>query len=61
MKILKNQKVSMQQIYSFCFADIWEGAEDGVPLYKRLKGYESRFPGTCFSYWIEDQLRFFME
>ena len=47
--------------FDFCFADIWEGAEDGVPLYGRLKSYESRFPETRFSYWIEDQLRFFME
>ncbi|MBQ3708875.1 MAG: hypothetical protein II889_13380 [Clostridia bacterium] len=47
--------------FDFCFADLWQGAGDGAPLYARLKGYEAKFPAMRFSYWIEDALKFFRE
>ncbi len=47
--------------YDLCFADLWQGAGDGAPLYARLKETEARFPAMRFSYWIEDALKFFRE
>lgn len=41
----------------FVFMDIWHDIADGAPLYVRAKGYESRFPRTRFTYWIERSLR----
>jgi len=45
--------------YDFCFADIWEGAADGVVAYRKIKTESKRLYLTEFSYWIEDQLKFF--
>ena len=45
--------------YDFVFADIWEGQEDGAPLYKKIKTFEKNLPGTEFTYWIEDQIRWY--
>ena len=47
--------------FDFCFADLWQGAGDGAPLYVRLKEIEAGFPAVRFSYWIEDALKFFLE
>ncbi len=41
----------------FVFMDIWHDIADGTPLYVRAKQYESRFPRTRFTYWIERSLR----
>ena len=46
--------------FDFVFCDLWMGAEDGVALYRRLKPYEERLPGTRFRYWIEPQLKAFL-
>lgn len=43
--------------YDFCFADIWEGLHDGVPLYLRIREYEKRLPETEFTYWIEKEMK----
>ena len=43
--------------FDFCFADIWEGLHDGVPLYLRIKEYEKRLPETEFTYWIEKEMK----
>lgn len=43
--------------FDFIFADIWEGAVDGAPLYDRIKAHEKRLAKTEFTYWIEDQIR----
>ena len=43
--------------FDYCFADIWEGLEDGVEHYLRLRELEKTLPGTEFSYWIEPQIR----
>lgn len=41
----------------FVFMDIWHDIADGTPLYVRARLYETRFPHTCFMYWIERSLR----
>lgn len=41
----------------FVFMDIWHDIADGTDLYLRAKPYESRFPHTRFTYWIERSLR----
>lgn len=47
--------------YDFVFADIWEGIVDGAPLYEKIKSFEGALPNTVFTYWIEDQIRFYLE
>ncbi len=46
--------------YDFCFADIWEGAEDGAECYARMRPLAARMPSTEFTYWIEDVLRWYL-
>ena len=41
----------------FVFMDIWHDIADGTPLYVRAKQYESRYPHTQFTYWIDRSLR----
>lgn len=47
--------------YDYCFADIWEGLADGAPLYKKIMEQQVRLSGTEFTYWIERQLRSYIE
>ncbi len=47
--------------YDFCFADIWEGVIDGLPLYQKIKPHEKRLTNTKFTYWLEPQLRYMDE
>ena len=47
--------------YDFCYADIWEGQADGAPLYLQIKKHESRLPYTRFAYWIEDEIKWYIE
>ena len=47
--------------YDFCFADIWEGVVDGVPLYEKIRPHEHRLFSTHFTYWIGDQLSYLSE
>lgn len=42
--------------YRRAFVDLWHDAGDGLPLYSKMKGLESKMPSTEFSYWIEDTL-----
>ncbi len=42
--------------FDFAFADIWHDAGDGLPLWRRFKEREGRFPTTEFTYWLEDTL-----
>ncbi|MBQ4585356.1 MAG: hypothetical protein IJA82_04030 [Clostridia bacterium] len=42
--------------YRHAFVDLWHDAGDGLPLYSKMKGLESKMEGTEFSYWIEDTL-----
>ena len=52
---LEHQMTSCQP--DFVFMDIWHDIADGTPLYIRARQYESRFPHTRFTYWIERSLR----
>lgn len=47
--------------YDFCFADIWEGVIDGLPLYQKIRPHEKRLPKTQFTYWLEPQLKYMDE
>ena len=47
--------------FDFCFADIWEGQQDGAEAYLKIKPCEARNPYTVFTYWIEDQIRWYIE
>ena len=47
--------------YDFVFADIWEGIVDGAPHYKNIKPHENRLPRTEFTYWIGDQIEYYLE
>lgn len=47
--------------YDFVYGDIWEGAVDGAEPYKALKKNEIRLPSTRFAYWIEPQIRAYLE
>ncbi len=42
--------------FDYCFADIWEGVHDGLPLYEKIKSNEKRLKAIQFDYWIEPQL-----
>ncbi len=47
--------------FDFVFADIWEGIVDGAPLYSQIKAHESRLPDTEFTYWIGDQIEYYLK
>lgn len=47
--------------YDFCFADIWESVVDGAEPYRMIKFHESRLPNTVFSYWIEPQIKAYLD
>lgn len=47
--------------YDYCYADIWEGQVDGAPLYTQIKEHEKRLPYTRFAYWIEDEIKWYIE
>ena len=47
--------------YDFIFADIWEGIIDGAKHYVRIKEQESLLPDTEFTYWIGDQIEYYLK
>ncbi|MBE6671627.1 MAG: hypothetical protein E7593_05435 [Ruminococcaceae bacterium] len=47
--------------YDYCYADIWEGQADGAALYTQIKPHEKRLPYTRFAYWIEDEIRWYLQ
>lgn len=46
--------------FDYCFADIWEGQEDGAECYKRIKPVDDSLPRTKFSYWIEEEILWYL-
>lgn len=46
--------------YDYCFADIWEGVADGAEAYRQIKPHEKRLGGTAFTYWIEKEIKEYM-
>lgn len=47
--------------FDFCYADIWEGAVDGARAYLLIKPHDRRLAGTEFRYWIEPQIRAYLD
>ncbi len=45
--------------FDFCYADIWEGWEDGATAYEKILPYEKRLYETQFCYWIEKEIQWF--
>lgn len=46
--------------YDTCFADIWEGQEDGAACYVKIKPFEEKLKKTKFSYWIEEEIKWYL-
>ena len=42
--------------FDFCFADVWEGAVDGAPLYQKILPHERRLADTEFAYWLKEPI-----
>lgn len=47
--------------YDFCYADIWEGWEDGSVCYQKIFPYEKRLKNTEFRYWIGDEILWYLK
>lgn len=47
--------------FDFCYADIWEGWEDGAVCYDRILPHEKRLFDCEFRYWIRDEIQFWKE
>ena len=47
--------------FDYCYADIWEGQADGAPLYTQIKQHEKRLPYTRFAYWIEEEIKWYID
>ena len=47
--------------FDVCFADIWEGQEDGAEHYLNIKPHEARMPHTRFGYWIEKEILWYLQ
>ena len=47
--------------FDYCYADIWEGQADGAPLYTQIKAHERRLPYTRFAYWIEEEIKWYID
>jgi hypothetical protein len=42
--------------FDYCFLDLWHDPEDGLPLFLRLRKYESKFQNTIFNYWLNKSI-----
>lgn len=40
----------------YAFIDIWQGVDDGLPIFVKMKAEEKAFPQVRFRYWIEKSL-----
>ena len=47
--------------YDYIYCDIWENQFDGAIAYRKLHEHEERLYGTKFGYWIEDQIKYYIE
>ncbi len=47
--------------FDFCYADIWEGWEDGARCYRKILPQEKRLSGCRFRYWIKNEILWYME
>ncbi len=58
IEYLKNTELGQ---YDFVFADIWEGIIDGAKWYPLIKEQEKRLTSTEFTYWIGDQIEYYLK
>ena len=49
------------EAFDFCYADIWEGAEDGAAAYLNILPYERAWKKCEFRYWIRDEILWYLE
>jgi len=47
--------------YDFCYADIWEGWQDGIEAYEKILPEEKRLTKTEFRYWIKNEILWYAE
>ena len=47
--------------FDFCYADIWEGWEDGAAAYEKILPHEKRLWDCRFRYWIEKEILWYRE
>ncbi len=47
--------------YDFCYADIWEGWDDGAKAYEMILPHEKRLAGCEFRYWIHKEILWYRE
>ncbi len=47
--------------FDFCYADIWEGWEDGAAAYERILPHEKRLWDCRFRYWIEKEILWYQK
>lgn len=47
--------------FDFCYADIWEGWQDGAEAYGKILPHEKRLSGTEFRYWIRDEILWYLK
>ncbi len=47
--------------FDFCYADIWEGWEDGAEAYEKILPHEKRLTKTEFRYWIKDEILWYQK
>ena len=45
--------------YDVVFTDLWHDVADGLPLYRRMKAFET--PGPRYLYWIEQTLKCYID
>jgi len=47
--------------FDFCYADIWEGWQDGSEAYCRIRPHEKRLYDCEFRYWIEKEILWYLK
>ena len=46
--------------FDYVFADLWHDVSDGLPMYQRMKKFETLCPTTKFAYWIEKSMKCYL-
>lgn len=46
--------------FDFVFCDLWHDVSDGLPMYLKMKEYESRNPKSIYMYWIEKSIKCYL-
>ena len=51
---------NLNEHYDYIYIDIWHDVSDGLPLYKKLKKYEEKYPKSIFRYWIYNTMKYYL-